>query len=69
MLTQNYYKKKKIKKIKKMYRVIQLIIMWSHLMHTSEGVGHFESNSVADCSWQRYILTARKASFAEEEKM
>ena len=52
-----------------MYRVIQLIIMWSHLMHTSEGVGHFESNSVADCSWQRYILTARKASFAEEEKM
>ena len=36
--------------------------------HTSEGVGHFQSNSVADCSWQRCVLTARKASFAGEEK-
>ena len=38
------------------------------ISHTSEGVGHFQSNNVADCSWQRYVLTARKASFAGEEK-
>ena len=31
---------------------------------TCEGVGHFQSNSVADCSWQRYVLTAHKTSFA-----
>ena len=36
--------------------------------HTSEALGHFQSNSVVDCSWQRYVLTARKASFAGGEK-
>ena len=36
--------------------------------HTSEALGHFQSNNVVDCSWQRYVLMARKASFAGGEK-